>query len=80
MREWVADIQGERTWEDLAAEREPAAATTRGASTERVVRSGNWVSMADYCRSASRSRLFALTRGTGLGFRVIKPLQRGYKG
>ena len=80
MREWVADIQGERTWDELSAEGEPAAATTRGASTERVVRSGNWVSMADYCRSAARSRLFALTRSTGLSFRVIKPLQRGYKG
>jgi serine/threonine-protein kinase len=79
MREWVADIQGERTWEQLSAEKEPAATTTRGASTERMVRSGNWVSMADYCRSSARSRLFALTRGTGLGFRVLKPLTRGYK-
>ena len=80
MREWVADIQGERTWDEFSAEREPAATTTRGASTERVVRSGNWISMADYCRSSARSRLFALTRGMGLGFRVVKPLHRGYKG
>ena len=76
MREWMGDIHGKRTWEELSAEPEPSSSTERGASSERVIRSGNWVATPEYCRSASRSRFFALTRGTGLSFRVAKSLPR----
>ena len=78
-REWVGDIHGERTWAELAAEPEPPLSTERSASPERVIRSGNWVSMAEYCRSASRSRLFGLMRGAGVGFRLARSLHRARK-
>ena len=76
MREWMGDVHGERTWEELAAEREPAPPAARSASPERVIRSGNWVSMAEYCRASSRSRFFALMRGAGVGFRLARSLHR----
>jgi serine/threonine-protein kinase len=74
MREWMGDIYGERAWEELIAEPEPTSAVERGSSTVRVIRSGCWVATAEYARAASRSRFFALTRGTGLGFRVARSL------
>ena len=71
MREWVGDIFGERTGEELAAEPEPTADTPRGDSSFRRVRSGCWSADSKWARSASRGAgHFALTRGTGLGFRV----------
>jgi serine/threonine-protein kinase len=76
IREWMGDIHGERTWEDLAAEREPVSASAPGASMERVIRSGNWIDTAEYCRSAARSRFYAMMRGPGIGFRVCKTLSR----
>jgi serine/threonine-protein kinase len=76
MREWLGDIHGERTWQELCAEPEPAPATERCASPERMIRSGNWVTMGEYCRSASRSRFFALMRGAGVGFRLARSLRR----
>jgi len=79
MREWMGDVHGEKTYAELIGEPEPGASTERGASPERVIRSGNWVATSEYCRAASRSRFFALTRGTGLGFRVAKSLSRGPK-
>ena len=79
MREWMGDIQGERTWAELMAEPEPARTTERGASPERMIRSGNWVSMAEYCRAASRSRFFGLMRGAAVGFRLARSLHRTRK-
>jgi serine/threonine-protein kinase len=79
MREWMGDIHGEKTYAELFAEPEPSSSTERGAGPERMIRSGNWVATPEYCRSASRSRFFALTRGTGLGFRVAKSLARAPK-
>ena len=76
MREWMGDIHGERTWQDLAGEPEPAPASERGSSPERMIRSGNWVSMAEYCRAAARSRFFALMRGPAVGFRLARSLRR----
>ena len=76
MREWMGDIHGERTGLELAAEPEPPPSTERSSSPERVIRSGNWVSMAEYCRAASRSRFFALMRGAGVGFRLARSLHR----
>jgi serine/threonine-protein kinase len=76
IREWMGDIHGERTWEDLAAEPEPESPGAPGASVERVIRSGNWIDTAEYCRSASRSRFYAMMRGPGIGFRVCKTLSR----
>src|SRR5262249_19489273 len=63
IREWMGDVHGERTWEELSAEPEPSPTTARGVSTERVLRSGNWMASAELCRSAARSRVYALTRG-----------------
>jgi serine/threonine-protein kinase len=58
-------VHGERSWAELGEEREPAATTERGASSERIVRSGAWVAMSEYCRSASRTRFFACSAGRG---------------
>ena len=77
MREWVGDIFGERTPEELLAEAPPPADAPRGDSSFRRVRSGCWHADAKWARSASRGvGLFALTRGTALGFRVAKSLRR----
>jgi serine/threonine-protein kinase len=76
MREWVADILGDKRAEELAAEPEPAADAERGQSTWRMARSGNWMSDRVWARSASRGELRALTRGTGLGFRCVRTLVR----
>jgi len=77
IREWVGDIFGDRTWEDLSAEVEPAQDTPRGESSFRRVRSGAWNVDSKWCRSASRGAgQFALTRGMGLGFRCAKTLAR----
>jgi len=76
MREWVGDIFGERSGEELAGEIEPAPDTPRGDSSFRRVRSGCWSADSKWARAASRGvGLFALTRGTGLGFRCAKTLQ-----
>jgi serine/threonine-protein kinase len=75
MSEWVGDISAERTAAELLAEAEPPPDTARGDSTLRRVRSGNWMADAKWARCASRgSGMFALNRGTGLGFRVAKTL------
>jgi eukaryotic-like serine/threonine-protein kinase len=77
VREWVGDVFGERTAEELVAEPEPAADLARGDSSFRRVRSGCWSADGKWARSASRGvGLFALTRGTGLGFRLAKTLVR----
>jgi len=77
MREWMGDIYGERTGSECLADHEPSSETERGDSPWRIVRSGAWVATAEYCRSASRSRFFSTTRGTGLGFRVVRTLRKG---
>jgi len=75
MREWVGDSMGERTSEQLLAEAEPPPDTPRGDSSMRRVRGGCWSAEGKWARAASRGAgLFALTRGTGLGFRVAKTL------
>ena len=77
VREWVGDIHGDRTWEELSSEREPAADTARSESSFRRLRSGSWSTEARWTRAASRGvGLFALQRGTGLGFRCAKSLPR----
>jgi serine/threonine-protein kinase len=77
VREWVGDIHGERTWEELSSEPEPAADTARSDSSFRRLRSGCWSAEGRWARSASRGvGLFALQRGTGLGFRCAKSLPR----
>lgn len=76
VREWMADIHGERTRHDIDVEPEPEAETERGPSHARMIRGGNWLSTQEYCRVASRSRVFALSRGSGLGFRVVRTLPR----
>jgi serine/threonine-protein kinase len=75
VREWMGDSYGERTYAELAAEPEPAPDTARGESTLRRVRSGAWNTDAKWARAASRGAgHFALTRGMGLGFRIVKTL------
>jgi len=77
VREWVGDVFGVRSYEELAAEEEPTQETPRGESTFRRVRSGAWNAEAKWARSASRGAgHFSLTRGMGLGFRVAKALGR----
>jgi len=74
VREWVADVHGEQPGSFLEDEEEPAPSTERGDAGKRRVRSGNPASDHKWCRAASRSGFSALTRGTGLGFRVAKTL------
>ncbi len=75
MREWVGDVFGDISAEALRAEPEPTPDTPRGESGMRRVRSGAWMADAKWARSASRgSGMFALSRGTALGFRVAKSL------
>ncbi|HSN97030.1 MAG TPA: hypothetical protein VLS89_01995, partial [Candidatus Nanopelagicales bacterium] len=80
MREWVGDVYGEKTWEEALAEPEPSVDAERDASPWRAFRSGNWASDDQRCRSASRSRFFALARNTNLSFRVAKTLSRPPRG
>lgn len=75
-REWVGDIFNEKTASALDAEPEPDPRTGRGESGFRMVRSGLWSGDASWARAASRGGLYALTRGTGLGFRCVKELPR----
>jgi serine/threonine-protein kinase len=75
MREWMGDVHGEHTWAQALAEPEPGTDIERAASPLRMIRSGNWMATAEYCRSAARSRFFALMRGTGIGFRVAHSLR-----
>jgi eukaryotic-like serine/threonine-protein kinase len=74
MREWMADIHGERTAEELLAAPEPAEGAERAAVGARVSRSGAWNSAREFCRCASRSRMHALMHGTVTTFRVVKSL------
>ena len=79
MKEWVADVHGERTWMQTSAEAEPSLPIERDSSERRIARSGNWASSDEHCRSASRARFFALTRNTALGFRVYRALIRTHR-
>jgi serine/threonine-protein kinase len=80
MREWVGDIFGEKTCAELLAEPEPAPETPRGDSSLRRVRSGAWNHDSKWARAASRGvGHFALTRGTGLGFRCAKALRHAQR-
>jgi serine/threonine-protein kinase len=81
MREWASDSTGERTSEQLLAEAEPALDTPRGDSSMRRVRGGCWNADGKWARAATRGAgHFALTRGTGLGFRVAKTLVKRDRG
>lgn len=80
IREWVGDIYGEKGWAEVSREPEPNADTERDASPWRVFRSGNWAADPQRCRSASRTRFFALARISNLSFRVAKSLSRGLRG
>jgi eukaryotic-like serine/threonine-protein kinase len=74
VREWMADVHGEIDVATAAQDREPPPDTERGDSGFRAVRSGNWTADQKWSRSASRSRMFSLLRGGGLGFRPVKVL------
>ena len=72
MREWVADVHGERSASACAEDEELGG--ERGASSIRIARGGGWSTTAEWCRAASRGVAFAATRGTTLGFRIAKSL------
>jgi serine/threonine-protein kinase len=74
IREWVADIFGERTADELDAEEEPAPNAERDQSPWRQIRSGNWNQDQKWARAASRGGTYGLSRGSGLGFRIAKTL------
>jgi serine/threonine-protein kinase len=75
VREWVGDIYPTHSAAKLGREAEPDANTERSASALRAVRSGNWNQDEKWARCASRGPAFALSRGSGLGFRVAKTLR-----
>lgn len=74
MREWVGDIFGQKSIDELESEPEPALGTDRSASSWREIRSGNWNQDHKWARAASRGGAYALSRGGGLGFRLAKSL------
>jgi serine/threonine-protein kinase len=76
MREWVGDIAGEKSLAELDADPEPASGTDRAGSSWREIRSGNWNQDHKWARAASRGGSYALSRGSGLGFRLAKSLRR----
>jgi serine/threonine-protein kinase len=76
IREWVGDVHGQRTAEQLDAEAEPPFGAVRDQSPWRQIRSGNWNQDQKWARAASRGGAFGLTRGGGLGFRIAKSLGR----
>jgi formylglycine-generating enzyme required for sulfatase activity len=74
VREWVADVDGDRTAASLDDEAEPLENVERGDSTSRRVRSGGRGTDEKYCRAASKSSVPSLSRGPILGFRLAKSL------
>jgi serine/threonine-protein kinase len=76
MREWIGDIAGQKSAGELDAEPEPAPGVERDSSSWREIRSGNWNQDMKWARGASRGGWYALTRGSGLGFRLAKSLAR----
>jgi len=74
IREWVGDIDGDRSAESLDAEPEPSADVERGEATSRRIRSGGRGTDEKWCRAASRTTIAALSRGPILGFRLAKSL------
>ena len=76
VREWMADVHGELSPDVALLDPEPSPDTARGESGWRAVRSGNWTADHRWSRAASRSRMFSTLRGTGLGFRLARSLDR----
>jgi serine/threonine-protein kinase len=74
MREWVGDIFGERSADEITADEEPQEGTERGESSLRMARSGGWSAPREWSRSASRGAIFGLLRGAGLTFRLARSL------
>jgi serine/threonine-protein kinase len=69
MRQWIGEMVGGPTWDELSRE--------SGPTPVRCVRGGIWNGDHKWSRSASRSaRIGALSRGTGLSFRLAKDLRR----
>ncbi|WP_437875669.1 protein kinase domain-containing protein [Sorangium sp. So ce513] len=77
VREWVADVNGERSWAETSLEVESAVDAGGDAPPWRIARSGSWSADSQQCRSASRTRFFGITRALNLSFRIAKPLSRG---
>ena len=75
MREWVGDIMNQKSATALDAEQEPVDGTERQDSSWREIRSGNWNQDHKWARAASRGGWYALSRGSGLGFRLAKTLR-----
>jgi len=74
MREWVSDVFGDKSADELAAAAEPPPDAQRGTSGIRMTRSGGWVTDRAWTRAASRGPLWALQRGMATTFRVAKSL------
>jgi serine/threonine-protein kinase len=74
MREWVGDVFGDKTWEELASEAEPGPEVERAVSGSRQLRSGAWVADHKWARCASRNASGAMNRGTATSFRMAKSL------
>ena len=74
VREWVADVVGERSAAELAAG--AATAASPGLEDEtRIVRGGSWLAVAAECRAAARTRAAARAHRGDAGFRVVKALE-----
>jgi serine/threonine-protein kinase len=73
VREWMADVVGERSAAELAAGAATAAPPTPGDET-RIVRGGCWLAVGAECRAAARTRAAAGVHRGDTGFRVVRSL------
>jgi eukaryotic-like serine/threonine-protein kinase len=77
LRAWVGDIVGELSAEQAMAIPEPPAGTPRDGAGMRLVRGGGWSLGAQFCRAASRNRVFSMSRLGSIGIRLVRTLRRG---
>jgi len=79
VREWMADLHGSATAEDV--QRMAQRPGPRGGETSfRIVRGGSWAGAELFARCASRSRMNALSRSTYIGLRPARSLPRRARG
>jgi serine/threonine protein kinase/formylglycine-generating enzyme required for sulfatase activity len=76
MRCWALDVQGTLDAAAALAEPEPPPGAPRDRAGMRSSRGGAWSGNVSWCRSASRTSYFTLTRLASLGLRLARPLSR----
>jgi eukaryotic-like serine/threonine-protein kinase len=75
-REWVGDVFGDKSFEELDRDQEPRADVERDQSGWRMLRAGCWSAERAWTRAASRGGTWAAFRGAATSFRVVKELPK----